>query len=44
MQDWEVGKSEGIAVMAVIGVEILFHAKASRRPTGLKLQDNLMNI
>ena len=43
VQVWEVGKSECRAVMVQIRVEILLGAKASRRPTGILLQENLEN-
>ena len=40
---WDVGRSEGRAIMVRIPVEISPGAKASPRPTGLPLRENLMN-
>lgn len=44
MRVWDVGKSKGCAVTAQIQVLMLPDAKASPRPTGLSLQDNLRNL
>lgn len=43
VQAWEVGKSKYCTVMVRIQVETLSGAKASLRPTGSLLQDNLEN-
>jgi hypothetical protein len=43
MRDWEVGKSECCPVMGQIGVLTSPYAKASPRPTGLSLRENLEN-